>query len=420
MSITLVSPVSPRDVSAETFSTDFSHLDNDALQHEIRGLASLTAAAMCRLLLLVAEMERRGAWADWGVQSCAHWLSWQCGFSLPTAREHVRVARSLAALPRTIALFQQGELTYAKVRAITRVATAENEELLVAYALDATASQLELIVRGFRRQTEVAESNEAHDSRRMTWVRDGKGVHVLTIRMTAEERAIVEKALKKAAKDVSAETSLANRPVEALVTIARSSLAEGTRKPKDTYLVNLTVSAETLADDADGECHVDGHDVSAETARRLSCDAPVVTTLVDGEGVVLKMGRRARLFTGPSRAAVLKRDKGTCAFPGCTHRKWIDVHHIRHWTQGGLTNPENGIVLCGFHHRLVHEGGFSVDSTLTFRTPAGQVLPTVADPLRLVDVPLPSVERRACVSRRNGALFDVDASVGNLMDATAS
>jgi hypothetical protein len=410
------------DVSAEALLSDFSQLDNQQLQDEIRGLASLTAAAMCRLLLLVAEMERRQAWADWGVRSCAHWLSWQCGFSLATAREHVRVGRALSSLPRTVALFGNGELTYAKVRAITRVATVENEELLTEYAKAATASQLEVIVRSFRRQNEVEEANAAHAKRSMEWVYEGEGVYVLTVRMTAEERAIIDRARKLAEADVSAETSAQHRPVEALVNIARSSLASGTTTSKDTHLVNLTVSAETLADDAGGECHVDGLDVSAETGRRLSCDAPVVVSLVDGTGRVLKMGRKARLFTGAARAAVLKRDRGICAFPSCTHTRWIDVHHITHWTRGGLTEPENGIVLCGFHHRAVHEGGFTVDHSFTFRTPTGVIVPKEADSLRLREftTPLPAVAADACVSSDNGAPFDLDTAVGCLMDVTAN
>jgi hypothetical protein len=193
-----------------------------------------------------AELDRRRAWNDWGLQSCAHWLSWQCGFSLGTAREHVRVARILVHLPRTTSLFSRGELTYTKVRAITRVATPENEELLVVYAKGATASQLERIIRGYRNAADVEKANAAHDQRSVEWAYHGDGIHVLTIRTTAEQRAVMEEAQAKADQDVS---------------------------------------AETLAEDADGECSVDDLDICAETARRLSCDAPVVVTLINGEGV---------------------------------------------------------------------------------------------------------------------------------------
>ncbi len=325
------------------------------------------------------------------------------------AREHVRVARGLAFLPLTVSLFSTGELTYAKVRAITRVATPENEELLVHYARAATASQLERIVRGYRRAGELEETNTAYARRSLSWSFDGEGGHMLTVRMTAEEKAVTEKALEEAASDVPSGTG-EGRLVDAFVAMARSYLASDIKESSDAFLVNLNVTAETLADDADGECDVDGHDICPETARRLSCDAPVVVSLLDRDGVVLEQGRKSRLFTGPARAAVMKRDRGTCIFPGCEHRKWVDVHHIWHWTKGGPTDPWNGAVLCGFHHRLVHEGGFSLDHDFVFRTPTGDVVPDRPQPVHNTAT-LPKVRADACVSEGNGAPFDLADAV---------
>src|SRR5919204_1327323 len=99
-----------------------------ALQDEVATLASHIYAETCRWLELVAELDRRGAWAETGCGSCAEWLAWRCALAPRAAREHVRVARRLPELPLIHGAFARGELSYAKVRALTRVATSENEQ----------------------------------------------------------------------------------------------------------------------------------------------------------------------------------------------------------------------------------------------------------------------------------------------------
>lgn len=111
-------------------STDEQPLER--LEAEICQLAGQLAAATCRWLLLIADFDRRGGWAGWGVLSCAHWLSWKCGVSPRAAYEQLRVARALESLPVLTAGFAGGRLSYSKVRALTRIATPETEEDLVA------------------------------------------------------------------------------------------------------------------------------------------------------------------------------------------------------------------------------------------------------------------------------------------------
>ena len=130
------------------------------LEADLLALASDLAAAECRWLQMVEEFDRREGWAGFGVVSCAHWLSWRCGLSLTTAHEKVRVARALRTLPKVVAAFESGELSYARTRAIVRAATAENEEQLVELARNSTGAQLEKIVRatvGVRKLDEVKE-----------------------------------------------------------------------------------------------------------------------------------------------------------------------------------------------------------------------------------------------------------------------
>ena len=103
---------------------DFSTMDDDALAAAVSTLAAHIHAATYRLLVLIAELDRREVWAAQGALSCAHWLSWACGIDTHTAREKVRVARALTELPLLSEALAKGELGYSKVRALTRIATA--------------------------------------------------------------------------------------------------------------------------------------------------------------------------------------------------------------------------------------------------------------------------------------------------------
>src|SRR5579884_2810878 len=128
-------------------------LSLDELKDELASWTAHLSAGMCRWLELVAEFDRRGGWAESGVGSCAEWLAWRCALAPRAAREHVRVARRLSELPRIHACFARGELSYAKARALTRVATPENESELLELARVMTAAQLERAVRSYRRVT---------------------------------------------------------------------------------------------------------------------------------------------------------------------------------------------------------------------------------------------------------------------------
>ena len=119
------------------------------LEAEILTLSGHLAAATCRFLILIAEYDRRGGWGTWECTSAAQWLGWKCGMSRRTAQEHVRVARALEELPVMTAAFAAGQLSYSKVRAMTRVATPKSESDLVAVALHGTASHVDRIVAGF-------------------------------------------------------------------------------------------------------------------------------------------------------------------------------------------------------------------------------------------------------------------------------
>src|SRR5713226_27994 len=172
----------------------------DRLGDEIAEFSAHLEAATAHLLDLIREFDARGGW-NTGFRSCAHWLAWRVGLDLGAARERVRVARALGSLPRLADALAHGELSYAKVRALTRVATAETEERLLAVGRAGTACHVERIVRGWRRVDRKAEAREAarqHAGRALHVYQDEDGTMVLRGRLTPEVGALLLRALDAA------------------------------------------------------------------------------------------------------------------------------------------------------------------------------------------------------------------------------
>ena len=186
-------------------------MPTERLEAEIKSLSGHLAAALCRWLLLVAEFDRREGWGAWECRSCAQWLSWQCGMSLRTAQEHLRVAHALGDLPLVRARFAAGELSFSQVRAITRAADGPvAEEFLVHYALHATAQMLEKMVQGYRATGKLddAAAEGRHQRRSFEWWVDDDGMVCFRGRLAPEEAQIVIAAIGAATK------RSAERPVD--------------------------------------------------------------------------------------------------------------------------------------------------------------------------------------------------------------
>ncbi len=377
----------------------------ERLADEIATLAAHISAATCQWLLLIAEFDRRDGWWNTGAKSCAHWVSWMCSISPGAAREHVRVARRLDELPLIRESFARGELSYSKVRALTRVQNVHDEEQLLNYGRAASASQLDRILSAYRGVV-TSDADRAYD-RRCLWVEPQDDGSVLVKgRLPAEDGALLMKALDAARDElrssakasaagdetVSAETDGevpqdARAPqdfitgnVEALALVADSFLASGPRERSggDRCQVVVHIDAETLSTTAaQGCCETDeGVGLAVESARRLACDASIVA-MVNRNGTTVAVGRKTRSIPPALRRALRRRDDG-CQFPGCHQRRCVDAHHIEHWAHGGKTDLSNLVTLCRFHHRLVHEGGFTVvpgsGGRPEFRTPSGRRL----------------------------------------------
>ena len=145
----------------------------EALEREITDLCAQINAANYRLLQLIVALENESPWGAWGLASCAHWLNWRCGIGLNAAREKVRVAHALVQLPDISKAFSNGELSFSKVRALTRIADSGNESELLNLARQATAAQVEKLVQGYRRVERLQENERAtaqRASRGLTYI----------------------------------------------------------------------------------------------------------------------------------------------------------------------------------------------------------------------------------------------------------
>jgi len=399
---------------------DLSRDSNDELGDKIAVLSAHIQAATCRLLLLIAEMDRREAWADLGFVSCAHWFSWRTNESLGTAREKVRVARKLVHCPLVQEAFSQGRLSYSKVRAITRIVTPENEGTLLEWALDGTAAQLERIIRTYRRakpaEQELAQRQT--EERYLSYHYDDDNMLVLKGRLPPEVGAMLVKALQLASEercdDSDAEPN--QRLADAMGEVAGAALDRGLAdragkaRPKN-YQVMVHVDQEVLQEsDSPGRCEVEGGvGISPETARRLCCDNPVLEMPVEKFTGAFPLERSRRRASARLERAVKVRDEGVCQFPGCESRRFLHMHHVKHWALGGPTDLDNLALLCSTHHRAVHEGGFNFKKTeegeLCFHSPDGQRLEATPPPVVLPPRPV-----EALLDQHEA--LDIDADTG--------
>lgn len=394
------------------------------LESELFELWGHLNAATHRFLELVAEFDRREGWARHGVASCAQWLSWQCGIGGVAAREKVRVARSLEKLPKISDSFRRGAISYSKVRAMTRIATPENETTLLNVAEHGTAAHVEKLVRKYcyvERLENAASANGQHFDRHVHFRHDEYGSVLMSARLPAEVGAVVRKAIEAAVALVEERSREGGASAEAreqepftvndahgaqradaLVLLAQSFLARQTNElgsVADRYQVVVHVDQRLLsagvgtaasarssvgvgATTATGEqaatidaphahhheplplrCELDDErSLAVETARRLSCDCSLVGIVEGEDGEPLNVGRKTRSLSPALQRALKSRDGG-CRFPGCDRTRFTEGHHVKHWAHGGETKLGNLVTLCTFHHRLVHEGGFGLRVT---------------------------------------------------------
>jgi hypothetical protein len=366
----------------------------DELDHNILTLCQRINVATYELLVLIREFDERGGWVQWGSSNCAEWLAWRCDLSIATAREKVRVARALKTLPLICEAFATGELSYAKVRAMTRVAHRDNEQALVEFALWHTATHVADRCRELRCGSEASidTAARAYAGRSLRIRRDRqREMMTITIDLPVDTGELVEKALDKAREgqlsnqgdipDIE-DASWSTRQADAFVGVVTGFLSgdghgddKDTSASNDNYLVTIHVDQSALAGN-DGRSAI-----PIESVRRLCCDSHAVVLTEGQDGEPLSIGRKTRIIPQAIARAVRARDGHQCTFPGCSHRRYLHCHHVKHWSKGGETSLDNLLLICSKHHTLVHEGGFNIERDYAnnwfFKRPDGIAVPDI-------------------------------------------
>lgn len=360
---------------------------NGRLDDQIGALAGHLHAATAQFVDIATAFDESDQWAAIGMQSCAHWLTVATGIDLWNTREMLRVGHAVRELPGIHAAFVEGRLSFDKIRALTRVATAADESIWLGIALDASASQLARICRQFRHSIAVDDPNRAAMQRArrrvVSWWLDDDGMLALYATLPPEEGRLVLTAIESAvvrpvascaadgagavsdsvgesdpSVEADADHPYGARRADALVRICERWLdAASAAAPPGTARAALTVhvDVDTLSGrDDGGRCHLeDGPAISLAAARRLGCDAEVVTVL-ERNGEPVDVGRSRRIVSGRMRRLLQLRDSG-CRYPGCAvPAADTEGHHVVHWVDGGPTELANLVSLCH------HEGAFRI------------------------------------------------------------
>jgi hypothetical protein len=369
----------------------------DAIGQGIADLSLRIDVAKHELLTQLRTFGEYDGWANSGFLSLAAWLAWRIDIGPVAAREYVRVARALGELKLVDAAFAAGKLSYSKVRAITRVATAETEQDFLDISTNATASQIERLSAAYRR-TRSDPKEPPLDQRRFVRRSDTAGGMVrLEVQLPPEQAAVVWEALSAALDagrraDASAESDAVTPPeldpahlpaerADAMVSVAQAYLTHSPRTLGSGYELVLMSTKDQLEHGAAGIGGYlrDGTPVPLHVARMLACDCSRVDVEVGQSGEILDVGRARRSIPSAIGRALWLRDGG-CRAPGCGRRHHLHAHHIEEWADGGKTSASNLVLLCPGHHLQIHEGNLSVavrDGKLEFQNRYGLKLEPV-------------------------------------------
>lgn len=333
-------------------------------------IAACLAAAQAALLDMIAVIDERERWRADGCLSLEDWVSFTYQVSRRTAHEWVDAARALEELPHLAAAFASGELSWDKTRAVSVLATPDSDASLTQEALDTDVKHLERAARKAR-AVSLEEANTRHRERFFALRRSITmgGVRLSGFLPDVDGETLI-KAIERLADDVpkDPETGLYprydERCADALVDLAAASLSgqQPTHGERAMVVTHVDVSGDFMTAETES-----GVTLARETAERLMCDSVVEPVLeLHGKEVASgtwgQVGRKHRLPPQRLRRLLVKRDV-SCSFPGCCRTRRLHAHHIKHWADGGETSGDNLTMLCPAHHRLVHEGGWSIRGT---------------------------------------------------------
>ncbi len=398
-------------------------------------LSAHIQAATAKLAQMAADLDDAGDWSREGMRSCAHWLSVNTGCDVWTGAEIVRVGHALAGLPAIRKAFATARLSFDKARAVTKVATAADEDIWLDVSLSASRAQLTRICNAFRRASAVDGEDltaRQHAQRKVRyWWRDD-GMMELFATLPPEDGQVVLAAIESVAAarparategeqtppeppSLPALDTFGGRRADALVRICEGWLTGGTaqerRLPRRELVVHVDI--ETLVNGTEGgRCHLeDGPAITVDLARRLGCEADIVA-VIERDGLPIDVGRRRRFASPRQRRALQVRD-GICRFPGCSvPASDCRPHHVEFWWLGGPTILCNQISLCEFHHNRLHDGIFRIvvleGDAFRFETPEGRPIQPAAP--REIDPILGGVAEVRRVAQDSGVGADLDVA----------
>ena len=317
-------------------------------------------AAHRDLLGFITEADRCELWRCEGARDMAHWLWMRYGLSEWKARRWILAAHALEQLPRVASALESGALGIDKVVELCRFATPETEEGLVAWAQ-------RVFTGAIRRRGDLEARRTLADTRSLEQSRflriwsfdEGRRVGIEG-ELPAAEGRVVQATLDRFRRRVPVmpgeETDPDARMADALVALCTQA-SGGSSSPEATVVVHA--SLETMRTGEGSASLESGGILHARTARRLACSGKVQIVFEDAAGEPIRLGRASREPSAGMLRLLRHRDQG-CGFPGCGSKAFTHAHHLRWWSAGGPTDLDNLVLVCTFHHRLVHEHGWAI------------------------------------------------------------
>ncbi|MEN8234210.1 MAG: DUF222 domain-containing protein [Actinomycetota bacterium] len=327
-------------------------------------IAQDLAATHARLLSKIADADRSEAWRYDGATSCANWLVARLGVSHRTGHSWTETAERLAELPEAAEAFAIGELSYDQIRALCRFSTPDTGATDLEEARWSSVDRLHRIARE-RERIERGSLETAYRRQFLKWHFDEeRRCLVLRGEIPDDRGAVIVEALERIGyttphdPDFGVYQGFWPRAADALYEMASQSL--GADRDPDRATLVVHVDADALAtDDSTVGIAQDGPALHNEVIRRIACDTRWQVVVDGADGIPVGIGRTSRSIPAWLSRQLALRDGG-CRFPGCGRRQWVHGHHIVHWAQGGSTDLDNLITLCGYHHRILHEQGWRI------------------------------------------------------------
>ena len=330
---------------------------NDQIDEAFDQFSGLSSAALAQVCELIGEVDSRQSWMDDGARSLTDWVSARLRLRHGSAARLVGISRRLRDLPAINKAFRSGDISIDQVDAISRIATVDTERALLDQAEKMTSAALDRLVRRERGLTSE-DARTVWERRRLIreWNLDESELKFHG-RLPGDAGRVFDQAIDSRVDDMRPDPEsgmfdpLETRSADALTELSATDGGSAGAAPQ----IGVFADLEALTTRDQGFAYLDNTaPISNEMAQRLACDATIETIIRDGERII-GIGRRSRKVPGWLRRLVYERDGNRCQHPGCRNTGWLQVHHIVPWAHGGPTDLDNLVLLCGHHHRLVHE-----------------------------------------------------------------